>query len=196
MIGAPLGRPIVTLPFRGQRDYVQGADILNTLLGHTGQADLGLIFSVHEMIHSDQLRLHEVASLAELGACPVRLQLSDGRLVAADPVAKSSDPERLPDHEVDIWDQSQLVGDTNAIQGFLPLDPLAIAVSLKKQMMIHRLGSEFGKWTFCKLTLDRPLPRVAKRIVVCYLRGARNIHMSTILFDDVEHGQMTFMARQ
>lgn len=185
---------VLTLPIRGARDYLQGADILTAMLRWFGSCGNGLTFSVHDMIRSDRLRMHPVDTAAELGRFPIRLNRGDGLLLAGAPQKHSAHPERLPDHEVEIWGRARLQKESNMIKDFSPLHPLGMAVSLKKQMMLDRLGPDFGKWTFCKLVATRALPERAESIAVQYLRGSRNIHVSTVLFDGAEHGQITFMA--
>ena len=191
----------LTLPFRRGRDYVQGAELCDAMLGVLTSEIADLSFSAHEMIRTHGARMtalgpDETARLAEF---PVRLRLRlDGRIrhFGLRPVPGVAGPEGLDDHEAAIWARAARDGETIALDGPSPLPPLGTAVSLKKRLMLDLFPERRGKWIFCRLDAATPPPAAPARVAVRFRQAIRNIHLSEVTFGDSPPARMQFMVTE
>jgi hypothetical protein len=193
----------ITLPWRGRRDYVQGADLCDAMLealdGRGAMSELS--FSVHDMVRVHRmemlsLRADEAARLAEF-AVRLRLRLDGAPHLFVLRPAAGEGPEGVDDHEAAIWAAARRDGETIAAGGPSDLGPLATAVSLKKRLMLDLHPERTGKWIFCRLDAPAP-PAAGGAITVRFRQSVRSIFLSDVTFGADEPSgvpaRMSFMV--
>lgn len=147
-----LGQHQILVPFKGQRNYIQGPDLVDLAMSHL--ADCGLVrarFSSHEFLRTGALLLTVSEEDPKVEA-PFRGQVSTQtgqfwlRIEAAEEVHEQS--PRIPFDETLITGPSRRNGESIYRLGPSPYSLTETVVSLKKALLEELHPSGDRKWIF------------------------------------------------
>ena len=186
----------LTLHFLGQRDYLHGTTLFETLSTQCGAVG-SMSFRVSRMIESDRVAVEAFdPNEQEAGRYNAsliwRTEESSGGLGVI-PLTKSAAPMRLPFDEKAIVHQARFSGLTveTQVQGEESLTKVLVA--LNKALLVRNLKPPMpGQWLFVRLDITRYVEKFASLLLKQRASLGFSAVASAIEVDGSELGTMVF----
>ena len=195
------------IPFRGARDYLQGADLYQFMVDRAGEElPLGPVqLQFHTLLKKQGELLVGVDDVAEGRKCPE--YRGEGRFglpgEAKHVVLVETEGEVM---ERKVCNESEVVKGAvvNVVERWAELSfpsegtPMEMVVFLNKQLHFQTLPEVKEKWLFVRLELRQRLPETGERelkLVLKQVLGNR-FTKTEILIDGVSYGFMIFSTNQ
>jgi uncharacterized protein YecE (DUF72 family) len=196
----------LSLPYRGARDYLQGADLVENLLSVCGaeMPDGPLLVQFHTLLKVQPDLLVDVEDMAEARKLPGFC--AEARFgTAAEPryavwlASERAVTERKVCNEAEVAAAAVVdVAGRSAVLPFpSPGTPMEMIVFLNKQLHFQVLPQVKAKWLFVKLELKQRLPEKGERELKLVLRQVlgERFTKAEILIDGVSYGAMIFSTQ-
>lgn len=194
--------------FKGERTYLQGADMMNHSLAHVREtlgADLSqLDFSIHRMTGANL-----ILSLAATARAPVGLG-NDVAIASFEAAGKSwqarlSDAESRPDCRYP-YDEDVLIRRCSLdsqqrsilLEGETPYTPIETIVAMTKALHLTLFPRLEGSWAFCRWESPHwPLPPILGALSVRLVQAlGTRLTKSQVWHEEAKIGEIYFSARQ
>jgi hypothetical protein len=185
----------LTLPFLGNRNYVQGATLFDGLMGPYPDAT-EISFKIGQMIVSDRIRVVNCKCddpdrpaanllLKDRSGAPVRLSVYQ--------LSSSLDPKRELYDEAAIVNAARFDVDGVAVAPIPGLSTAKVMVALNKALLLRILSPRTrGQWLFTRLDIAL-YPKSMERISVRYrTRSAFAAALSDVSVDGQTLGKIMF----
>ncbi|MGZ8362623.1 MAG: hypothetical protein ACXW3D_02080 [Caulobacteraceae bacterium] len=180
----------ITIPFKGERAYIQGPDLFQAALDHIRQQHGepgGLRFSANSFIRSNQV------VLSETGEGPVRMSA----MAAGQPVTvvmaegEMETGHRVPFDEAAIWAEAMVSGLSATGPVSSRVCMIEHAVSLNK-LLLSTLYPTTRKWVFTRAELESA-PRAQESVgLTCLSPAGARLYKSSVAVDGASLGFIYF----
>lgn len=188
-----------TLPFKGNRNYIQGPDLVDMVMGLFDNETIKRAkFSSHSFISAPDLRIDitDKAPQKTDAEVPFRGQVTYGDVsrwitVDIDP-AKSSEITRVGFDEAQLRNSNQIDGDIILRDEPSPFSLSETIVSMKKQLLEHAHPSGDQKWIFTSVDYTASTENWSKLAIKIEHNFQNKLVKSSILADDTRIGFLYF----
>jgi len=197
----------MTIPFRGTRDYLQGADLYQFIVDRVGGAlPAGPVqLQFHSLLRRQGELLVGVEEIASWRKRPE--YRGEGRfgppmesryVVLVESESTVADRKECNESEVVMGAQVNLA-ERSAVLAFPSGGtPMEMVVFLNKQLHFQTLPEVKEKWLFVRLELNERLPTTGERELKLVLRQVlgKRFTKTEILIDEVSYGFIIFSTNQ
>ena len=150
---------IVSIPFKGDRQYITGADLFNEIVSVYSEDEiLSLSLSYHDFIKKGVVEIVQSSSenflLNKKYAVTCKLQIKGGlqKQIAVVPVKeKCNSEERIQYDENDVLKSCVLEDDTIAHKGLTEYSFIELVVAMNKALLKKMFPDVEGKWVFTRI---------------------------------------------
>jgi hypothetical protein len=193
------GKPL-RLKFKGERNYMHGSDIYNSLTtaapALTADASAYISGITFRRFARKDCAIVTVAPSSNDAIAEARLRVGDGRegslwVVELDVEAAG----RYEFDEASIVDPAVIDKDCIGGPASARYSPVEVAIALTKELNYHKQPKPLGRWVFGQLALTRPFPTEYSAMRVC-LRASVGTRFSTneLQIDGTSVGIMRFIV--
>lgn len=191
----------ITIPFKGDRDYAQIADIFMQMVEVTGAgAGRDLLFSVHAPLFTP----FAVVAIVALGEAPpkdfaARLDYvtAQGQRCQAVVLAAPRDapvPRRAFDEDA-LRDKIQLSGNQAICKAPVENDFAELITAMNKKLLQSLFPQENAKWWAVRLQLAAFETEGRNVTLTCKTTQPSRLYNSTISVDSTAVGEISFVSR-
>jgi hypothetical protein len=182
----------LSLHFLGQRKYLQGATLFETLIDRAADPH-DIVFKVSSMIPTDRVEVVD----GRVDGAAASLRFRDGAAAPFDcsivPLPMSPQPERVPYDEALVTGRAVFDGPSARYAGPSPFSTIKTIVALNKAMLLRYLaGDRKGQWLFTRIDLAA-YPRQWRSLAIDFRAQATLAAvMSDVVADDAKIGRIVF----
>lgn len=199
-IASNFGPYSISVPFKGQRDYIQGPDLVEASLNlFDGWKITGARFSSHSFIQSTKCVVNILERSSEI-VVPFKGQVNTDHgsfWVTIEPAGNDElDELRVPFDERKVTDFCHISDDTISHTGSFRFTLTETIVSMKKALLQTRYPDVEGQWIFTSVDY-KALPETIKEISVKIDHNFQHkLVKSSILVDGKKIGLLYFSLIQ
>jgi hypothetical protein len=184
--------PVLALPFLGQRTYLHGTTLFETLI-EPAASDLS--FKINRLIPSNRVRIHETAPEGAKISAQLVFTGADGvrrtRLVTAEPPSEQID--RAPFDEKAVTDLAEFDGERATLAVPSPVTPIKTLVALNKALLLRRFPpAKPGQWFFTRIDGDFYPAAPGHVVLTCRATLSPHAMASDVTIDDRPLGRLIF----
>jgi hypothetical protein len=191
----------IEFQFKGTRNYIQGPDIFNAMIGVGGNAtELSNIrFSVHDFVRTPICRIYEGSSKEEINSvqdirarCQFDVHGISRWLALTQYSGDAASGKRNDYDEARVVSQCRMEGEGVTLVRQSPFTFVETIVSMNKHMHQQLFPEVAGKWIFTRIDLQNGC--VAQEKLALQFRHNMNYRLtkSDILADDKKIGDLYF----
>jgi len=183
--------------FKGNRDYIQGADIFNELAHNYGNKINEVSFTIHGFVTTPSCLLYESKLKSEIDALEgIKARASfdlDGEKRYIGIVECASENGARYDYDESLITKATVIdGDRIRLTSESPYSFIETIVAMNKHYLQNRFEDVAGKWIFTRLELDHV--QDARNELSIVFRHNMNFRLtkSDVLINDKKVGEIYF----
>ncbi|MGI9406480.1 MAG: hypothetical protein ACR2O4_08925 [Hyphomicrobiaceae bacterium] len=194
----------IEIPFKGDRDYLQGPDLYNALFDflteQPGTTLSQIQFIAHDFIRTNSVllqRFDDPAAIDKHTWPSFIVARIDNVVIAAAARGESENTERReePYDEGPVRETAEIDGNTIRCRAPFACSPIEQLVSMKKYLLQTMFPEQKVKWVYARSSFATPLDAASSEMAVsCVTKAPGRIYQSNVFCDGNPAGEIYFMG--